>query len=69
MKEIDPQTNIENHYAIAIKKDEIVIGHLPRSLSRVCSLLRVCTVTGAKRSLADLPQGGLEVPCFLLFKT
>ena len=66
--------NVEDRYAIAVKKDETVIGHLPRNLSRVCSLFIRrggtidCTVTGARRYSADLPQGGLEVPCFLLFK-
>ena len=30
--------NVEDRYAIAVKKDETVIGHLPRNLSRVCSL-------------------------------
>ena len=30
--------NVEDRYAIAIKKDETVIGHLPQNLSRVCSL-------------------------------
>ena len=27
----------------------------------------MCTVTGPKRHLADLPQGGLELPCTLTF--
>ena len=44
--------NVEDRYAIAIKKDETVIGHLPRNLSRVCSLFIRrggtidCAVTG-----------------------
>ena len=66
--------NVEDRYAVAVKKDEAIIGHLPRNLSRVCSLFIrrggsiECTVTGARRYSADLPQGGLEIPCLLLFK-
>ena len=66
--------NNKDRYAIAVKKDEIIIGHLPRRISRVCSLfLRrggtiVCRVTGRRRYSRDLPQGGLEIPCSLLFK-
>ena len=61
---------MEHRYAVAVKTDGPVIGHLPRKVSRVCSLfLRRgghihCTVTGRK---SDLPQGGLEIPCLLLF--
>ena len=66
--------NGPDRYAVAIKKSGTIIGHLPRKLSRVCSLfLRrgdtiICAVTGGRRYSADLPQGGLEVPCSLLIK-
>ena len=66
--------NASDRYAVAVKKEGTIIGHLPRKVSRVCSLfLRrggaiECTVTGCRRYSADLPQGGLEVPCSLLFK-
>ena len=66
--------NASDRYAVAVKKEGTIIGHLPRKLSWVCSLfLRrggaiKCTVTGRRRYSADLPQGGLEVPCSLLFK-
>ena len=65
--------NTQDRYAVAVKKDGTVIGHLPRKLSRVCSLfVRTggnirCTVTGRRRYSADLHQGGLEIPCLLLF--
>ena len=56
--------NVEDCYAIAVTKDETVIGHLPRNLSRVCSLFTCvfirrggtidCTVTAwAPLDLAD----------------
>ena len=66
-------TNESDRYAVAVTKDGTVIGHLPRKVSRVCSLfLRrggtiSCVVTGPRRYSADLPQGGLEIPCKLLF--
>ena len=66
-------TNESDRYAVAVLKDGNVIGHLPRKVSQVCSLfLRrggtiSCEVTGTRRYSADLPQGGLEIPCKLLF--
>lgn len=66
--------NTSDRYAVAVIKDGIIIGHLPRKISKVSSLfLRrggsiCCIVTGGRRYSADLPQGGLEIPCGLLFK-
>jgi len=66
--------NEHDRYAVAVIKDDVVVGHLPRTISRPCSLFLnrggqiICTVTGSKRYSADIPQGGLEVPCKLLFK-
>ena len=69
----EPENSCDR-YAVCVKRSGVVIGHFPRKLSRVCSLfLRrggviSCTVTGGRRYSGDLPQGGLEIPCFLLFK-
>ena len=66
-------TNERDRYAVAVTKNGTVIGHLPRKVSRVCSLfLRKggtidCVVTGTQRYSADLPQVGLEISCKLLF--
>ena len=66
-------TNTADRYAVAVLRRETIIGHLPRKISKVCSLfLRRggsirCTVTGSRRHSSDLPQGGLEIPCSLLF--
>ena len=66
-------TNSQDRYAVAVKKDETVIGHLPQKVSRVCSLfLRrggtvYCRVSGSRRYSSDLPQGGLEIPCEVIF--
>ena len=53
----------------------IIVGHVPRLISMVCSIFIrrggfiVCVVTGPRQYSADLPQGGLEVPCYYSFKT
>ena len=69
---IDP-SNSHNNYAAAVEKDGTVIVHLPRKVSRVSTLflergVRInCTATGGRRYSADLPQGGMEIPCTVLF--
>ena len=69
---MDP-SNSHDRYAVAVEKDGMIIGHLPRKVSRVSTLFLKkggkisCTVTGGRRYSADLPQGGLEIPCTVLF--
>jgi hypothetical protein len=66
--------NAHDRYAVAVEKDGRIIGHLRRKVSRVCAVLLKrggsirCTVTGRRRYSADLPQGGLEIPCFVVFE-
>ena len=66
--------NPSDHYAVAVVKNATIIGHLPRKISRICSLfirkggVVTCTVVGSRRFSADLPQGGMEIPCILHFK-
>ena len=66
--------NAADPFAVAVVKGEITVGHVPRNISVMCSLfLRrrgtiLCHVIGARRFSADLPQGGLEVPCTLTFQ-
>ena len=68
----DPSNSFDS-YAIAVEKDETIIGHLPRKVSRVSNLFlkrggRInCTVTGGHRHSTDMPQGGLEIPFTVLF--
>ena len=70
-RERDNPTDI---YAVAVRKGRTVVGHLPRRLSRLCALFIRrggsihCSPTGKRRYSADLPQGGLEIPCILYFK-
>ena len=66
--------NVSDRYAVAVKKDGTIIGHLPRNISRTYSLfLRrenfiTCRVTWHRRYSAELLQGGLKVPCILHFE-
>lgn len=67
--------NQRDRYAVAIKKnDGTIIGHVPRKISKLCSLFLLrggsieCIVSGRRRYSADLQLGGLEIPCKLVFK-
>jgi len=66
-------TNSSDRYAVAVVKSGQVIGHLPRKVSRACSIFirrgdsMTCVVTGGRRYSSDLPQGGLEIPCKVKF--
>ena len=50
-----------------------IVGHVPRKFS-ICSIFIrkggtiSCQVSGGRRYSADLPQGGLEIPCVLKFQ-
>ena len=65
--------NASDPYAVAVKEGSTIVGHVPRAISAVCNLfLRrggtiVCHVNGTKRYSADIVQGGLEIPCKLVF--
>ena len=65
-------SNPRDRYAVSAQ-DRQIVGHLPQKISRLCSLFIgrggtiTATVTGEKRRSADLPQGGMEIPCRLNF--
>ena len=67
-------SNAEDPYAVAVVRRSTVVGHVPRKISAACSLfLRRegtirCRITASRRFSDDLPQGGLEVPCILIFR-
>ena len=58
--------NSQDPYAVAVQKDGLTVGHVPRTISCLCSMFVrrggsiVCTITGARKRSTDLPQGGLE---------
>ena len=66
--------NIHDRYTISVVKQRQIVGHVPRTISRPCSVfiqnggVIKCTVTGNRRhcSCADIEQGGMEIPCTLL---
>lgn len=66
--------NAVDRYAIMVKKNGEIVGHLPKKISTLCSLfirrggIIKCEVTGSRRYSYDLIQGGLEIPCDLLFE-
>ena len=67
--------NVHDLYAVSVIKHETgIVGHLPKQISTPCHLfLRKggsisCIVNGRCQYSSNLPQGGLEVPCRLIFK-
>jgi len=65
--------NPRDPYAVALRKDSVTVGHVPRMISCICTLflrrggIIRSTVTGPRRHSDDLPQGGLELPCTYQF--
>jgi len=65
--------NACDHYAVAVLQHDTIVGHLPRSISTVCSLFIrhggsiQCIITDHRHYSRDLPQGRMEVPCKLQF--
>ena len=57
--------------AVAVVRDNVIVGHLPRKISRTSALFIKrkgkirCKVVGTRRYFVDLPQGGLEIPCLM----
>ncbi len=71
-------SNSHDPFAVAVVRNStggtgVVVGHVPRRLSALCSLflrsgsIITCRITGSRRYSTDLPQGGLEIPCMLTF--
>ena len=56
--------NPRDRYTLAVMKNDVIIGHLPAKVSRICSIfLRRGGSITCRRYSADLPQGGMEIPC------
>ena len=62
--------NDRDRYAVAVLKNDNITDHLPKKLSKLCSLFLKrggeisCKVMGSKRYSRDLP-----LPCVLVFKS
>ena len=68
-------SNAFDPYVLAIRKGADVIGHVPHKISAAFSLFiqrggtLTCIITDSRHQYsADLPQGGLQIPCKLEFK-
>ena len=62
------EDNEHDKYAVAVLKDDYVVGHVPRAISRLFHFFLqhggniICRITG-KRQFGD----GLEVPCVYVY--
>ena len=71
---VTERENVRDPFAVAVKKSNLTVGHIPKKISALCSLFLLCggtitcQVTGSRRYSDDLVQGGLEIPCALKFK-
>ena len=65
--------NDEDSCAVAVKLDDIIVGHVPQEISRICWYFLerhgaiLCEITGHRQYSRDLVQGGLDVPCIFHF--
>ena len=63
------EDNVHDRYAVTVIRNESIVGHMPRSISRVSSYFLMhggsieCSITGHRRH-----GHGLEVPCVYVFK-
>ena len=52
-------TNVNDRYAVAVVKDDVAVGHLPRAQSKIYSLFLLrngtidCIITGSRRYSAE----------------
>ena len=67
------EDNVFDEFAVAIWKDGIIIGHVPRELARTCWYFlkkrhssMICKITGHRR-LSEIEGKGLVVPCVYIF--
>lgn len=70
-----PGALVEDKYAIAVRKEEKTVGHVPKFLSKLTFYFMknggnlFIKVIGPRRYSADLKQGGLELPAEFRFTT
>ena len=62
------KNNAKDPYAVAVVCENVIVGHLPRKISRISALFLKrqgkisCKVLGRRRYSVGFPQGGLEIP-------
>ena len=61
--------NVHDRNAVALYSDDLKVGHVPMKISSLCNSFLTrggsiqAVVAGSRQFAADLPQGGLDVPC------
>ena len=61
------KNNAKDPYAVAVVHENVIVGHLPRKISRISALFLKrqgkisCKVLGRRCYSVDLPQEGLEI--------
>lgn len=66
-------SNHQDPFAVAVTNSGNIIGRLPRKISSICAMFLQkggtvdYQVLATRCYSADLPQGGLEIPCLLKF--
>ena len=71
---VTERENVRDPFAVAVKKSNLTVGHIPTKISALCSLFLqrggtiTFQVTSSRRYSDDLVQGGLDIHCALKFK-
>ena len=63
--------NVHDPYAVSVKKGSTIVGHAPKSFHACVHCFYggvVIFVVRPSMLSSDLPQGGLEIPCDLVFE-
>ena len=73
--ETRPGALVQDKYAIALKQKDVIVGHIPKFLSKVTYFYLkhggdlLVEIIGKRQYSRDLPQGGMELPALYVFKT
>ena len=69
--------NAHDRYAVGCYKPDSnarLVGHVPKKISILCNLflrdatnMITCVLSGSRQYSSDLIQGGMEIPCTLIF--
>ena len=65
--------NPYDKYAVSIKQNNIIVGHVPREQSKVCNyfikrggVIQV-EITNTQKRRSNIPEGGLEIEAVMVF--
>ena len=73
--ETRPGALVQDKYAIALKQKDVIIGHIPKFLSKITYFYLkhggdlLVEIIGKRQYSRDLPQGGMELAALYVFKT